>query len=119
MKQWYLALAAPILLSAAPAIDPETRRDLRCFAVLTSLAESGKERGDRELTGHASAAASFFLHRVMNRDPNLDLAQALAAEAAEFGDRPIGDFVPACIDERRRHLESVIKGDQGSTKNRN
>ena len=81
-----------------------------------SLAESGKEKGDRELTVHASAAASVFLDRVINREPNLDLAQALAAEAAEFGDRPIGDFAPACIDERRRHLKSVIKSDQESAK---
>lgn len=119
MRLQYFALAAPILLSAAPPPDPEMRRDLRCFAVLSSLAESGREKGDPELADHANAAASFFLGRIMNRAPNLDIAQALAAEAAEFGDRPIDDFVPGCIDERMRHLESVTKGDREPTKSKN
>ena len=94
MKQLYLAFAAPLLLAAAPAtLDEETKKDLRCFVVMSN---EGRRRA-----------------------PQLDidgLTQALAAEAATNGNRPIGDFVPGCIDERMRALESIIKRDKRATK---
>src|SRR5919107_1438637 len=105
MKQLYLAFAAPLLLAAAPAtLDEETKKDLRCFVVMSN---EGREKRDQERATHPNSAARFFLERVSRRAPQLDidgLTQALAAEAATNGNRPIGDFVPGCIDERMRAL---------------
>jgi len=110
-------LAALSLMRPAPELDAATQKDVRCFAVLSSLAETGRERGDQELAEHASSAATFFLSRIRSRSPSLDLTQALTAEAAANGTRPASDFIHDCIDERLRYLESVT-GSQARPKKR-
>ena len=117
MKHAFLVISAPLLVAASPPLDEQTRKDLICFAVMTSLAEDGREKGNSELATHANAAASFFLGRITERAPQLDVVKALAEVAAAIGNRPIGDFVPSCIEERQRYLKSVIDGPDGPKRN--
>jgi hypothetical protein len=111
-------LFAPILVAMAPVPDEQTRRDLLCYAVMSSLAEEGRENGDRERAKHADAAAKFFLGRVRSRAPDLEITKALAAEAAILGNRQVSEFVPGCIDERMRNLKSTIENNAKSRNNR-
>jgi len=117
MKLAFLVISAPLLVAASPPLGEQTKKDLRCFAVMSSLAEEGREKGNRELATHASAAADFFLSRIADRAPQLDVARALADEAADIGNQPIGDFVPGCIEERQRYLKSVVDGPDGPKRN--
>ena len=113
----FILLAALLFTRPAAELDAATQKDVRCFAVLSSLAETGRERGDQELAEHAKSAATFFLDRIRSRSPGLDLTQALTAEAAANGNRPASDFIRGCIDERMRYLESVT-GSQERPKKR-
>jgi len=110
MKRLRLAFAAPFLLAAAPpSSDPEVSRDLRCYVVLSTFAEKALAVRDEKLSNYAYAAAAYFLGRVDGRAPNLNLDQAMAAEAALIGDKPIGDFVPACISRRMDRLRLITR----------
>lgn len=110
MNRLYLALAAPLALSAAPpSSDPEVSKDLLCYMVLSGLAEDALAERNETLSNYAYAAAAYFLGRVDGRAPNLNLEQAMTAQADVIGDRPVSDFVPACIDRRRDRLRLITQ----------
>ena len=106
----FLMLSALSAWAATAAIPDERRKDLICAAVFLSFARDGQAAGDEERVLHSRNAAGFFLRRVAQREPALDVAQAMAALTREIGNRPTSDFAPACIEERMRVLE-VIKKD--------
>lgn len=86
------------------------KRDLRCFLVLSALADQGFEKGDHELENHANAAASFFHGKLVGQAPHIDLVRALKTDAEALGENPIADLVPACLNVRMRALELLVQG---------
>ncbi len=77
--------------------------------VMSGLAEDALAARNEKLSNYANAAAAYFLGRVDGRAPNLNLEQAMAAEAAVIGDRPMGDFVPACVERRLDRLSLITQ----------
>ena len=70
-----MILAAAVALAQPADAKAETRKDLRCFIVLSSVAG-----GTSEVAAAATMGAQYFLGRLDGRAPGLDLEAAIAAE---------------------------------------
>lgn len=107
VKSLSLVLAFPLLTAAAPAVDAETKQSLPCYIAMNSLAGQALAEGNKELSEHSNAAASYFLGRVDGRAPGLDLAQAMAVEFRSIANLNLGDVAKPCIEKRMRRLKEV------------
>ena len=106
MIGWSVLAAAS--LSAAPS--PEIQDDLRCFLIMASLAESAKE-GPAMQT--AVAGTLYFLGRLENRAPDLDIEAAGAAELVAMTEAEYQNQKPVClavIEERGKRLIALGAG---------
>src|SRR5689334_22708996 len=70
-----LLLSLPFLLSAAPVQDA-TRSDVRCFIVVSSLADSNDDAAKTA----GMMGTEYYLGRIDGRSPGLDLEAAVARE---------------------------------------
>ena len=80
MKQLYLALVAPLLISAAPALDKSSRKDLRCIIGLQVVINQALANKDQTLADKTETAQLYYLGRLDGRVPALNLQKALSEE---------------------------------------
>jgi hypothetical protein len=92
MKRKYWLLAAPLVMGAGPPVDAETRKDLRCFLAVSSLADNP----DPTIKMSGMIGAQYFLGRIDGRVPSLDLERALVAEAAVITNADLPPLLGAC-----------------------
>jgi hypothetical protein len=97
MKQLYLTIAAPFLLSAAPAVDDQTMNDVRCFVVLAGALSAADADGNVPLSGAYEIASIYYLGRLDARSPPVDLEKAIAAEARTGRHEANGAIIQRCI----------------------
>ena len=109
MIGWSL-LAASSLSAGTAAPSPEIQEDLRCFLIMASLADSAKE-GPALQT--AVAGTLYFLGRLENRAPDLDIEAAGAAELVAMTEAEYQQQKPGClavIEERGKRLIALGTG---------
>ena len=73
------------------------------------MVDESRANGDQERARHATAAARFFIDRLVRREPKLDLTRAMAELASEIGHQSMSDYEPGCIEERKRSLEAIMQ----------
>lgn len=87
-----LSAVTPLLIAAAPAMDSETKKDVRCFLSLSALAGSA----DKEDVTSIAIVAQYFLGRIDARAPTLDLEEAMATEARNITSEEISALGQSC-----------------------
>ena len=108
MIGWSLLAASSLSAGAVPS--PEIRDDLRCFLVMGDLADSAKE-GPAMQT--AVAGMLYFLGRLEDRAPELDIEAAGAAELLAITEADFQKQKPRClavIEEKAKRLIVLGKG---------
>jgi len=106
MIGWSL-LAASSLSAGAAAPSPEIRDDLRCFLVMASLAGTAKEGPGMQT---AVAGTLYFLSKLEERAPALDIEAAGAAELVAMTEAEFQKEKPRClavIEEKGKRLIAI------------
>jgi hypothetical protein len=75
-----LATASPALAATAPAKADSVTADVRCLLTMVAVSNVNKEHPQA-----AQFGTHFFLGRINARDPGLDLAAAVKAQAPSLG----------------------------------
>ena len=109
MKSLIATAAFFCLVAAAPAPDPETRADLRCFIAISAL--TGSEDAATQQAG--MIGSRYFLGRIDGRSPGLDLENAIAAEAADMDEAQQKALLESCGAQlAKRGSEVVAAGER-------
>jgi hypothetical protein len=89
-----IAAILPFLLlaAAAPPLDPETKKDVRCFLALSMLNEN-EDEGIRQA---GLLGSQYYLGRIDGRVPGLDLEAALEAEAGSIDEAAHTALLESC-----------------------
>ena len=106
MKIYLVLAVAPLVLAAAPPIDPETTKDIRCFVAMAAAA------GDDDKTANLAGmiGGQYFLGRIDGRSPDLDLESAIAIEAPSLTDADLKALFQSCgqlMQERGQAVEAI------------
>lgn len=92
MHRFLLLAAAPLLVAAGPAMDAETRKDLRCFIAVSAMSDQADEKS----ASSVAIVAQYFLGRIDARAPRLNLEEAIATEAKLITDADFKALVTSC-----------------------
>ena len=90
MARLWIICTLRLLMAAAPAMDAETKKDVRCFTALAVLASSPDEMGA------AAIVAQYYLGRIDARMPRLDLEEAIASEADSMTAAEVNSLIISC-----------------------
>lgn len=82
----------PFTLAAAPPLDAETTKDVRCLLAVSSLVGSDNQAAQMS----ALIGSQYFLGRIDGRSPNLDLEAALTAEAPKLNQTEMKFLFQSC-----------------------
>lgn len=102
-----LILAAASALAQPADAKSETRKDVRCFIVLSAVAG-----GDAEAADAAMIGAQYFLGRLDGRVPGLDLEAAIAIEAPLLSESDFPGLLQSCgktMEQRGRQVIEIGK----------
>jgi|SRR4051812_25942533 hypothetical protein len=105
MIGWSLLAASSLSAGAAPS--PEIRDDLRCFLVMGALAGTAKEGPGLQT---AIAGTLYFLGKLEERAPTLDIEAAGAAELLAITEAEFQTEKPRClavIEEKGKRLIAI------------
>lgn len=104
MKKLAILGAMPFLVAAAPTMDAETLKDVRCFTALMVMAGTVGE----EETKDVAVISQYYLGRIDARMPGLDLEAAIAAEADGLTAPQVETLVVSCADVVGKRGEELI-----------
>ncbi|MET1111826.1 MAG: hypothetical protein ABWX67_09915 [Allosphingosinicella sp.] len=107
MKPGWIFVAPALLIAAAPPPDAATKDDLRCFLIMGSLAGTAKEGPGMQT---AVAGTLYFLGRLEDRAPALDIEAAGAAELLAMTEADFQKDKPRClavIEEKGKRLIAI------------
>ena len=108
MRNLWMVIFAPLVIAAAPPIDAETTKDIRCLVAVSSLAGSD----DATVKLAATVGAQYFLGRIDGRRPDLNLETAIIAEASHLTEADIRSLLVSCgglIKSRGAALQAIGK----------
>ena len=108
MKSICWLLAASVLIGAAPPMDAETRKDVRCFLAVSSFANDP----DSKIAMSAIMGAQYYLGRIDGRAPKLDLEAVLIAETLAFRPADMPALLLSCgqtMTERGKAVTQIGK----------